>query len=243
MIKIALIDDEKEVLKIIKGKIESIDNLGEKINIDTYIDVNQALSTIEGDLKYDIIFSDIDMKIMNGIQFGEILKKRYPDSCLIFITSYVEFAVQSYAINAYQYILKDEIDKRLPDILRGIIRKIQLEREKYRIIKTNNDIRKLFYKDIIYIKKMKSAKYVQYFTVCGEYRERITLEKVIEEINDNNFVLIERGYVVNIKHIIRMNGNTIYLNNGEVVVISRARFQEVKKIISIQWRICDELEY
>ena len=46
MIKIALIDDEKEVLEIIKGKIESIDNLGEKISIDTYIDVNQALSTI-----------------------------------------------------------------------------------------------------------------------------------------------------------------------------------------------------
>lgn len=243
MIKIALIDDEKEVLEIIKSKIESIDNLGEKISIDTYIDVNQALNKIEGATKYDIIFSDIDMKILNGIRFGEILKNRYPDICLIFITSYVEFAAQSYAINAYQYILKNEIDKRLPGIFRGIVRKIQLEREKYRIIKTNNDIRKLFYKDIIYIKKMKSAKYVQYFTVCGVYRERITLEKVIEEINDNNFVLIERGYVVNIKHIIRMNGNTIYLNNGEEVVISRARFQEVKKIISIQWRICDELEY
>lgn len=240
MIRIAIVDDDREMLEIIKRKIEKTEDLQDDICVDTYVEVNNVLEYLETNERYDIIFSDIDMKKMNGIEFGEIVRNKYLDIYFVFLTAFMEYAVQSYTINAYQYILKSEMDNRLPIVLREIVRKIQLERQNYRILKINNDIRKIFYKDIIYIKKMKSAKYVQYFTINGEFRERVTLEKIMKDISDSNFVLIERGYLVNIRHIVRMNGNTIYLNNNEEVVISRARFQEVKKTISRQWRICDE---
>lgn len=241
MIRIAIVDDEFEMLEIIKNKIESVEDLQEEIYIDTYTKVNEVLEYLEANQKYDIIFSDIDMKNMNGIEFGEKVRKKYTDIYFIFLTAYMEYAAKSYTINAYQYILKSEMDDRLPDILRDIVHKIQLERQNYRIIKVNNDIRKIFYNDIIYIKKMKSAKYVQYYTISGEFRERITLEKVMNEITDNSFVLVERGNLVNIRHITRMKGNKIYLDNNEEVVISRARFQEVKKTISRLWRVCDDI--
>lgn len=240
MIKIAIIDDEEEILERIRNKIEGVENLADIIDVDVYTEAEHVLNSLEKGIEYDIIFSDIDMKNMTGIEFGKIVRSKYPNIFLVFLTSYLEYAVQSYSMNAYQYILKSDMDLRLPKVLQQLVNQICQSRQQYRILKVNNDIRKIFYKDIIYIKKMKSAKYIQYCTVKGEYRERITLEKVLQELNDIDFIMVERGYIVNIKYIVRVNGNTIYLENGDEVIISRARLNEVKEQISFRWRSKNE---
>ena len=179
-------------------------------------------------MTYDVLFTDIEMPGTDGILFGAKVKEQLPNTILIFLTAYEKYAVKSYLVKAYQYILKEDMNIRLPNVLKEVIEQICNDRKQYRIIKVNNDFVKVFYKDIVYFKKQKSAKYVQYYTTCGEYKERTTLEKVIQDINDNTFVIVERGYVVNIRHIERMKGNTIYLDNGEKMNISRARASAVK---------------
>ncbi len=58
---------------------------------------------------YDVVISDIDLPGKSGIDLGRILKAEQKDICLVFLTSYAEFAVDSYVLEAYQYILKKEI--------------------------------------------------------------------------------------------------------------------------------------
>ena len=129
----------------------------------------------------------------------------------------------------------EEMAERIPEILEQLIQKVRAERKSYIKIGNQFDVNIIMHKDIIYIQKLKAEKYVLYKTKQGEFRERTTLEKVLEDLDSDKFLLAERGYIVNIQHILRVKGNLIYLDNGETVVISRKRMLEVKEKIHEFW--------
>lgn len=229
MIKIAIVDDEERILEAVKTCIENIPEMAGKAETDTFQGAELFLKQVKQGNSYDVVFSDIQMKGMDGIEFGTILRERYPRIYLIFLTSYSSYAADSYLIDAYQYILKVQMEERIPAVLLRLTKKIEGERKKYRIVSTISDIRKIYYNEIIYIKKIKGSKYVEYVMLNDTYRERISLEQLLRELNDRTFLMIERGYIVNIRYVVRMRGTTIYLQNNEQVIVSRARFMEVRE--------------
>lgn len=235
MIKVAVVDDDEAVLEQTRACIEGIDDLPEDVEISTFCGAEEFLSKIGPDDICHVLFTDIQMNGMDGIELGTVIQERFPHIFLIFLTSFSHYAVDSYTVDAYQYILKQQMGERIPPVMRKLILKIQKERKKFRIIETVNDGHKIFYQDIICIKKMKGSKYVEYATLYGTFRERITLEQLMQEMNSKAFILVERGYAVNIGHIVRVKGNIIYMKNGEEIIISRGRLAEVKMKINEQW--------
>lgn len=236
MIRIAVIDDEEKILNLICEYIQRGIEVTSQVEICSFLNVDSFWDRVKSGEDFDVLFSDIDLGKDNGIDLGNQISKNYPQIYLIFITSHPEFAAESYVMEAYQYILKQDMERRLPGIVRNLIEKIERERLQYRLVGTETSKEKIFYKDIIYICKMKAAKYVLYITTKGEYRERITLEKVFRELHSDEFVLAERAYIVNMRHIVKIVGNTIYLENQENVVISRARLSKIKEEINAYWR-------
>lgn len=236
MIKIAVIDDEENMLDIIQQCVKDSVDLKDTIKIYTYTDAETFLEQIDRGFKFQVLLTDIELKGLSGVELGKYVRKNYPKLSLIFLTSHAEFAAESYAIEAYQYILKQDMDDRLPVILNQLIEKIIRESKMYTYVGTSINKQKLYYNDIIYICKDKGGKYVRYIATNGVYRERTTLNKVLEELQSKEFILVERGYIVNMKHIISMKGNTIYLENKEQVMISRGRYTKVKEQINLYWR-------
>ena len=218
MIKIAIVDDEKVVLERVKSCIEGVTEIAGKVETDMFQGAELFLKRVEQGHIYDIVFSDIQMTGMDGIQFGTIIREKYPRMYLIFLTSYSSYAVDSYLIDAYQYILKAQMAERIPPVLFRLTEKIERERKKYRIVSSVNDI-----------KKIKGSKYVEYVMLNDTCRERISLDRLLHELDDEAFLMIERGYIVNMRYVVRMHGTTIYLQNNEQVVVSRARFMEVQE--------------
>ncbi|WP_418474243.1 LytR/AlgR family response regulator transcription factor [Frisingicoccus sp.] len=229
MIKIAIVDDEKVVLERVKSCIEGVTEIAGKVETDMFQGAELFLKRVEQGHIYDIVFSDIQMTGMDGIQFGTIIREKYPRMYLIFLTSYSSYAVDSYLIDAYQYILKAQMAERIPPVLFRLTEKIERERKKYRIVSSVNDIKKIYHNEIVYIKKIKGSKYVEYVMLNDTCRERISLDRLLHELDDEAFLMIERGYIVNMRYVVRMHGTTIYLQNNEQVVVSRARFMEVQE--------------
>ena len=235
MIKIAIIDDEEQMLQIIRDEIVNVDNLADAIKVHTYRSAQEFLEQTDCIKEYQIVFSDIEMDHLNGIEFGKVMMEKFPETYLIFITAYPDFAAQSYEVAAYQYILKSRMKDRLPQILRQVVEKVVNERQEYKLIGNGNQRGKIFLKDIVYIEKVKGTKYVLYHTISGEYKERNSLENIIHEIDKKDFIIVERGCVVNIQHIVQLKGNKIFLSNGKVMPIGRSRFEEVKQLIHASW--------
>ena len=135
MIQIAIIDDDLRELQIIRQCIENIKDIRNTISIKTFNSPDIFLDEIEVSAHFDIVFSDIEMDIINGIELGTILRQKYPQVYLIFLTSYTEYAASSYLIDAYQYILKQHMETRIPTILSQLIHKIISNKTNVKIIK------------------------------------------------------------------------------------------------------------
>lgn len=227
-IRIAIVDDEIHMLNIIKKHIREVKELEDKIEVESFGNPEDFLARVVSGSDYDILLSDIEMNALDGLELGETVKQKHPDTFLIYVTAHEKYAAKSYYVNAYQYILKEEMSVRLPEVIKGCVNKILDEQKQYRIVANNNSFEKIFYKDIVYLKKLKSSKYVCYFTTNGEVKERTTIEQIMLELNSKEFVLVGRGYVVNINHINRIRGNTVYMDNGDEIVISQAKITAVK---------------
>ena len=186
--------------------------------------------------RYDVVISDIDLPGKSGIDLGRILKAEQKDICLVFLTSYAEFAVDSYVLEAYQYILKKDIEERLSPLIERVVHEIKKDYEEYRWVGTNQRKIKIYHKDIVCIQKIKGSKYAEYITENGKYMERLSMNQILEQIHSNAFILVDRGHAVNVNHIVRVRGNVIQMDNGEEITVSRVQSSQVKEKITAYWR-------
>ena len=228
MIKIAIVDDEEQtreqILQTLKENIQE----QHEVEIKLYVSGESFFEEIQKGHAADILFTDIQMQQLDGVELGKLVRRLCPDMYIVFITSY--------RIEAYQYILKQDLEFRLPGIAEQLIEKLQKQKKEFCIIKDGTEQVKLLYKDILYLYKSKGAKYVNYVTTQGVVRERTSLENALKMLNSRQFLLVERGYAVNIKQICRVSGDTIYLEKGYEVPVSKARLAEVKREINLYWR-------
>ena len=235
MFQIAMIEDEEhtrqEVERLISREFEKL-----KVQDITTEIYKTAEEFLEVKKHYDVVISDIDLPGKSGIDLGRILKAEQKDICLVFLTSYAEFAVDSYVLEAYQYILKKDIEERLSPLIERVVHEIKKGYEEYRWVGTNQRKIKIYYKDIVCIQKIKGSKYAEYITENGKYMERLSMNQILEQIHSNAFILVDRGHAVNVNHIVRVRGTVIQMVNGEEITVSRVQSSQVKEKITAYWR-------
>ena len=124
MIKIVVIDDDECMRRIIHDKIAETAKIFGKTEIKIFSSAESFLEYAEQTEKGeegDIFFVDIELAGMSGLELGKILRREFPGRALVFLTAYSEFALESYEIEADQYILKERMDERLPAVLEKLM--------------------------------------------------------------------------------------------------------------------------
>ena len=132
-----------------------------------------------------MVISDIELPGISGLELGKRIKENNPDVYLVFLTSHSEFASESYIIEAYQYILKKDIEERLSPLIERVVHEIKKDYEEYRWVGTNQRKIKIYHKDIVCIQKIKGSKYAEYITENGKYMERLSMNQILEQIKDS----------------------------------------------------------
>ncbi|MCI8320569.1 MAG: response regulator transcription factor [Dorea sp.] len=234
MIRIAIVDDDSDMLQLIKECMADVIDYT-FVETETFASAEAFLHELMIGKRYDILLADISLPEMDGMELGKIVREKWPDMYLVFLTSYREYAADSYNIDADQYILKCNMGDRLWKVMKRLIERRNMENGHYRVVGTaENDAqerRVIYCNEIIYISKVKGSKYVEYITTAGQYRERITLDNLKKELPEKEFIMVDRSYIVNIKHIIKMSSHVIYLNGDYHVTVSRSYLSKVKQQI------------
>lgn len=234
--KAAIVDDSQEYRATVQSVLQSVaGKAGKQIDCTQFSRAETLVYELDdGDAYFDIYVLDIQMPGINGMELGRGIRERFPDVCIIFVTSYSRFALESYEIDAYQYILKDKVAERLPRALEKFFRRTAEETEAdYYTITTVNKMEKFRFKDIIRISK--NGKYAEFVTKERTYKQRLSLNDVYKMLPEGDFVFIERGIIVNILHISGMDVREITLSNQEVVTASRAYLKNVKEEVTRYW--------
>ena len=238
MVKIAVVDDEKSALALECDCIKKAVHEKGEAEIFSFSSAEEVAENINQGMEYDVLITDIELSGMSGLELGKLVSGKLHRCYLMFLTSYSEFAVESYRLEAYQYILKGEMEERLPSILERLIDKIKKEQNNFILLGPENERRKVYYRDIIYVQKDKGMKYVLYVTKAGDFREREGLRKVMSKLDSKMFLFADRSYIVNMKFIEQIKGDTIYMEGNRRLVVAQARLKKVKEHINRYWG-CD----
>lgn len=235
MIYIAICEDDQNSLEILK---KNVTRYIKENNILANITAYQKSKLLKYDIQdgkyYDLILSDIKMPEIDGIELVSYIKKYLPNSLIIFITSYLKYAVDAFELSVFRYIPKNSIAKRLPHALEDAIHLISLQADDYFVIETQTKIEKILYKKIIYIQKEgKNSIIVLSDGTTTKIRKSLT--QLYNELKQDMFTYIERGTIVNLIHILSLNNGIIKLDNGHILHSSRLKFEETKSKLSEFW--------
>lgn len=235
MIKISIVDDDESFTILLKRKVTDYFEKNKQLcQIDTFSNTQLFYYELTEKQHYDICFMDIEMPGINGIQLAEKLREYDKNTYLVFVTSYFEFAAHGYSLKAFDFIQKSLLDEKLSLVLTGIVLEMKRTENKFYCIETDVRLQRIEYKEIIYL--YKSNKNTVIVSMEEEIQVRKPLQTVFQELNSEEFIWVERGYIINLEHIMGMNGRDIRLRNGTVIRAGKARARTIKEVIHDYWR-------
>lgn len=236
MYRIALCDDNEEHLEKIETRIRDYEKRnGNLFEVYKFVDSDILMDKIEAHNLFDAYFLDIEMPCYTGINLAEKIKQESDDAMIVFITAYDSFAVEACGINVVRYLLKEYIDEQMESILDELSERMRkVTDDKIYVIANQRRYVKLQQKNIIYVYKyQKNAIFVM--RNGKEERDRRSLQETFEKMNNEDMIWLDRGIILNIRHICQVTGQKIIMEGGYVIVTSVEHIKELKRILINYW--------
>lgn len=174
----------------------------------------------------DLIFLDIRLAELDGLQVARILRRSNPDFILIFVTSYIEYAPLGYETRAFRYILKEQIDALFDGMLNTILKEMGYFRTEV-TLDFSFGVETFFTDNLLYAESKLHAIYFHFYEKTRHLYN--TLDSIQKILPTEEFVRIHKSYLVNIRHLEDVKNYTAFLDNGIELPISQKKFSETKK--------------
>ncbi len=224
--KIAICDDQKHFRESIKENLKMYheDNCSsEKWEIYEFSDGNKL---IDEDSRMDLYFLDLEMPTIDGIEVAANLQKKWENCNIIIMTTHVERIKEGYRVNAFRYMTKpvdfDEIKEGLDTFTRSRIGYEVIE------LKSYGTPYQVPQREIRYVCKESGDTVIYTNSNDMKFRSESSMEEWENLLNDKMFFRCHKGYIVNVRFIDDINDKGAYLDNGEVIPVSRRKKNEFK---------------
>lgn len=225
--RIAIVDDDEKMIQKTYNMVEqyykSLDVL-----IDCYTKSKEFWeSWIQNPQYYQLLLFDIEMPETDGIELAKRIREQNKDIPVIFLTSYMEYVLKGYEVNALRYLTKPLEKSKLFEALKAADKNNE-NLEKLLLHDKEQDM-VVYLKDIVYMEVMDQDIYITMAT--GEmYKVRYNLKEYETQLKDKGFVRCHRSYLINMKYIKSLEKNQVLLGNGTVIPISRMKKEYTKTL-------------
>jgi len=225
VMNVAICDDNINYSKIAETYIREVVGPKRSVSIDIFLSGQKLLeSTIEKN--YDIVFLDIEMPGIKGIEVAQKLREKDKSVIIAFLTNYSEFATKGYEVSAFRYILKEEPESMIKRQIQSIVNEYY-RKQKCLVATVKGDRITIKISSIVYLEVMKRIIYVH--TVSGQtYQFYSTLNNMLERLEGFGFVKTHQSYVVNMSYIESVHVNSVVLKTGATIPLSRVLKRDVE---------------
>ncbi len=230
-LKCIIVDDEPIARKVLQEFIEEIDYLELKGQAENPL---KAMSLLN-DNDVDIIFLDINMPKINGIDF---IKSSKFNAYIIITTADPVYAVEAYGLDVLDYLVKPISFERF---LKACNKAKESKGQKSPVpaqpnnsnnhffIKSENQIEKVFYDDLLYAEAMMN--YVMLYTSLKKMMVYITIKGLEEQLPVETFIKVHKSFIVNVSKIKSIEGNILNIGNARITISQNLREKVIQEIV------------
>ena len=234
MLSIAVCDDEIIECCNMARKIKDIlEEMGRPCIVRQFQSGGELLQALES---FDIVFLDIKMPEISGMELAKEMRKQGRLSLIIFITSASEYVFDAFDVEAFQYLLKPIQTDKLKNVLEKATKRIQIDdNTDFLIISANRQIQKVFLKDILYIESIGRIAIIHCNGGTLEAYEQIGVLE--DKLSDKSFFRCHKCFLVNLNYVDAFNKTEVQLENGEKIMLAKRRYEDFQKRILSHMKI------
>lgn len=228
--RIAACDDDLKFLQELSGLLNQY---GEEyhcnIEYKTYTNPLELVSQIEKGIHYDVILLDVFMPGINGIQCAKDIRMFDNFVKIVFLTSSTEFAIESYAVRAYQYILKPVQKENLFLTLRLLEKEAETMEKNIFVLKSKTGITKISLSKLEYCEVI-NRKIILHLSNGEECECNLRMNELEEKLkNFEMFLKPHRSFLINMDYIQTMTTHSIIMECGMKIPVPREKYAQIKQ--------------
>ena len=229
----AIIDDEPLARECITNYVHDVDFLSLAGVGSNPLDLVQLLDVS----KVDLVFLDIQMPIINGIDF---LKTAKDLPMVVITTAYPSYALESFQLDVMDYLVKPiTFDRFLKAVNKAKDYHYLQSRASatetqastgYFFVKCGFRFEKIFVDDILYVEALQN--YVTIFTTKGKFMTLLSLKQVELNLDERHFIRVHKSYVVSMSRIEAIENNEIYIQSARIPISRQYRDAVMERVVN-----------
>ena len=229
--RIAICDDDLMFLRELSNLLNQYEmEYHCSMEYKTYTNPLELVAQIEKGFHYDVILLDVVMPGINGIQCAKDIRNFDKFVKIVFLTSSSEFAVESYSVKAYQYLLKPVQKENLFSILRLLEKENEAVETNLFVIKSKNGITKISLPKLEYCEVI-NRKIVLYLSNGEEFECNYKINELEEKLKYYEmFIKPHRSFLVNMNYIQSLTSHSIIMECGAEIPIPREKHAQIKQM-------------
>ena len=221
-----IVDDEPLARKGIRNYIAKIPFLNLIDEAGSVADATQILSQTE----IDLIFLDIEMPEINGVEFVRSLNKNV---LIIFITAFSDYALEGYELNVIDYLLKPVSYERFEKAVLKAKEYFELKNisksADYFFIKCSNKFEKINFNDLLFVEALEN--YVKLYTTYKIFIAYITFKSIEQYLPAHLFIRVHKSYIVALSKITNLDAEEIKIADHLIPLSRNYKNTVMEKVI------------
>ena len=229
MITCAMCDDELPFAEQLRSLVIAYAKKKRvELQAETFASAEELLEEIENGAGLEILFLDIEMRKMDGIELGKKLRERSYQTLIIYVSGYDQYMRQLFEAEPFRFLSKPLKQEELENVLDKAFERISRFHRELFTIRFGKNVVNLLCRDIVYLESNKRKVIVH--TVRGEYEYYYKLDEAEEELLaiSADFVRIHKAYLVNMEHVEAFQYEKLALRDGTILSISEAHRANVR---------------
>lgn len=223
--RFAVCDDEVELRRSISDNIKLF-SPGAVIT-----GFSSGVELIASPDSFDIIFLDIGMDGIDGMQTARELRKRGCSSAIIFVTAFEDRVFDAFDVGAFNFLVKPVSAEKFSEVLQKAIESRETpppteSHDRYIAIKTGGLNTKLALSEIMYSEVFDRTLILHTASGKVEYRGKLS---EFEKCTDDSFFRTHRSYLINLRYLASYTSSQVTLDNGDKVILAKKRYSELVK--------------
>ena len=196
----------------------------------TYTNPLELVNQIEKGMHYDAILLDVFMPGINGIQCAKDIRAFDSFVKIVFLTSSSEYAVESYSVRAYQYLLKPVQKDNLFRVLKTLEKETEKVEKNILIFKSKTGITKVALSKLEYCEVI-NRKIILHLTNGEECECNLRMNELEEKLKEHRrFLKAHRSFLVNMDHIQTLTTHSVIMECGVKIPVPREKYAQIKQI-------------